>query len=456
MIRKIPNRQRILTEAGSTAAELDSDASGEKVFRVILSGQILRGRSRKKGVSMLGLKTRLIPVFLLGILVLSGCGRQKVQELVIDTSAGPLFEDTGITEISTALGGVPEESETEEDPEISDAYAIVLDPEVQTETDAAIIPETEAETMPETEMPVGPVAQAVNSYLKDREAKGEKWAIAYEDLATGEQYDYQSGEKMQSASVIKLFIMGAVYQYMCYPENEDEVINFGEDYDGQLRETIENMIRVSDNDAANLLIERLGRGDFQAGAGMLKKFCAANGYTETSLGRRFLEENPDSDNYISANDVRKILSDLYHGRLVNEDASAKMLEILKGQTLTGKIPSGLPEGFSSANKTGEIPEGYGLGCIENDSAICFAPEGSGEGFILVILSNELGGRNEEAQSVIRSIASDTASWYLNEKNQNPAPEGQALEATQKAAAEAAPPEAAPEGAPAAEAPAPEA
>jgi beta-lactamase class A len=91
-----------------------------------------------------------------------------------------------------------------------------------------------------------------------------------------------------------------------------------------------------------------------------------------------------------------------------------MLEIVKGQTLRNKIPAGLPSGFTSGNKTGEMPEGYGLGCIENDSAIVFAPEGMGEGYILTVMSNRLGGRNSEAISLIVQISSKVAKWYIEQ------------------------------------------
>lgn len=248
-----------------------------------------------------------------------------------------------------------------------------------------------------------------------REALGEKWAIAWEDLNDSSRtaYGYHDSEQMQSASVIKLFIMGAVYQYMCYPKDDSEMIDFGESYDGELRDTINAMITVSDNSAANLLVEKLGRGDFNAGKEVVNKFCQENGYTGTSLGRRFMASSlAEGDNYTAAADVRKFYSDVWHGDLVDPDASAKMLEIIKGQTLRNKIPAGLPQGFTSGNKTGEMPDGYGLGCIENDSAIVFAPEDKG-GYILVILSNDLGGKNSEAISAITQLSSRAADWYLS-------------------------------------------
>ena len=71
-----------------------------------------------------------------------------------------------------------------------------------------------------------------------REAMGEHWAVGSEDLATGEVCGYQDADVMQSASVVKLFIMGAVYRYMCYPPEGEEPIPFGEEYEGHLSEII--------------------------------------------------------------------------------------------------------------------------------------------------------------------------------------------------------------------------
>lgn len=321
---------------------------------------------------------------------------------------------------------------------IDEVGDIMVGPESETELEAIVVDDTEAgserisETVPETEPAAplpgmstepetekmqskGPMEAVISEQIAGREAMGEHWSVAYEDLETGEQYGYQEEDVMQSASVVKLFIMGAVYRYMCYPPEGEEVIPFHEEYEGQLRDTIVSMITVSDNGCANLLIERLGEGDFSAGAQRIRAFCEENGYPGTSIGRRFLEENPSGDNFTTAADTRKFLSDLYHGKLVSEEASAKMLEIVKGQTRKNKIPAGLPAGFTSGNKTGEMPEGYGLGCIENDSAIVFPPEGMGEGYILTVMSNDLAGRNDQAIGVIGQISSMVAQWYQEQK-----------------------------------------
>ena len=261
-----------------------------------------------------------------------------------------------------------------------------------------------------------------------REENGEIWAIAFEDLTLEEEdpdmeavEEYHASDALQSASVIKVFIMGAVYDRICYPSDPSREIHFEEAYEGQLRSLLEDMIRVSDNTAANTLIEILGEGDFKKGAQVVDEFCREHGYDQTHVGRRFLESEPTDDNYISAGDCRKILRDIYKKTLVSEEASEKMLDILKGQTRKNKIPSGLPDGFESANKTGEMPEGYGLGCIENDMAIVFSPAGD---YILTVVSGELGGRNDQAIEVIGQISSRIADWYVkaHEAPQDPSGE----------------------------------
>ena len=247
----------------------------------------------------------------------------------------------------------------------------------------------------------GPIADIYEKYISSRETMGEKWSVSIENLKSHDIYSYNEKEKMQSASVIKVFIMGTVYDRMCYPSSPDRLIATGETYEGELRYLLEQMITVSSNEAANELITRLGEGDFYRGEEVVNQFCQENGYTSTSVGRMFMEQNPTGDNYTSARDCRKILEDIYEGNCVNQEASEKMMSILKQQTNLSKIPAGLPTGITTANKTGEMPEGYGLGCIENDMAIVFSEQGD---YILVVLSNDLGGRNEEAKQIITQIS----------------------------------------------------
>ena len=99
----------------------------------------------------------------------------------------------------------------------------------------SLLSETEEDQLPgegsRADDRTGPFSSTMDAIQK-WETSGEKWALAYEDLNGKDTYGYRENEKMQSASVIKLFIMGAVYRYICYPEKTDPVINFGESYSG--------------------------------------------------------------------------------------------------------------------------------------------------------------------------------------------------------------------------------
>ena len=248
--------------------------------------------------------------------------------------------------------------------------------------------------------------ELADQYLRDRESRGQVWAVSIENLTDGGTDGYHENVRMQTASVIKVFIMGAVYEHICYPSDDIAAVDYQESYDGELRGLLEQMITVSDNTAANSLVSILGEGDFEAGKAVVNEYCLRHGFTQTHLGRKFLDSNPTDDNYTCAADCRRFLSEVYHGEMVCEEASGKMLGLLKGQTVKHKIPSGLPSGYASANKTGEMPEGYGLGCIENDIAVIFAPDLD---YVLVVLSNELGGDNDGAMSNISGISSFVAS-----------------------------------------------
>lgn len=126
------------------------------------------------------------------------------------------------------------------------------------------------------------------------------------------------------------------------------------------------------------------------------------------MGRPFLAQNPEDDNYTSAADCSRLLEEIYNGDLVSVDASYQMLTLLKGQTRTGKIPAGLPYDVETANKTGEMTAEYGLGTIENDVAMVFNGK---KPYVLCVLSNDIAD-NEEARQTIVEISSEVYA-YLN-------------------------------------------
>lgn len=243
-------------------------------------------------------------------------------------------------------------------------------------------------------------------FIYPAEAQKEQWAVSVLDLKNGAEGDLNGDVKMASASVMKVFLMATIYDRVCYPASEDRHISFEESYNGELKQLITDMITVSDNTAANTLLERLGNGDATAGMEVVNEFCQENGYTQTSFGRKFLEAPATGDNWTSANDCRNLLASIYQGTCVNAEASRKMLEYLKNQTRTGKIPAGISDPDAiTANKTGELAGDYGQ-YVENDIAVV---EHGDHAYILCVLSEDL----QDNGTAISRIQELSAQVYAN-------------------------------------------
>lgn len=219
--------------------------------------------------------------------------------------------------------------------------------------------------------------------LAVRAGTGEVWSAAVTDLDTEDSCTVNN-QSMQAASLIKLFIMGAVYD-----RYGSLTAAYGED---QIQSLLSDMITVSDNTAANTLTNYLGDGDDATGRGAVNEYCASNGYDSTTMGRMLLAPADNGDNMTSVSDCAEFLRKVYKGELPHAE---EMLEHLKNQQRTHKIPAGLPEGVESANKTGE------LDTVENDAAIVFADTP----YILCIMSENLSDVGA-AQSNIAEISSD--------------------------------------------------
>ena len=225
------------------------------------------------------------------------------------------------------------------------------------------------------------------------------WSVYICDLSGGSEATINDSP-MQAASLIKLFIMGAVY------ENYDSLSQqYGS---ATLDSYLTPMITVSDNDAANSLVSCLGSGDSTAGMQKVNSFCQSHGYTNTSMGRLLLASNEFGDNYTSAYDCGKFLKEIYQicsGTTQTPSLlhAEEMYSLLKQQQRTIKIPAALPEGVSVANKTGELSN------VENDAGILYNAQG-GNDLVIVCLSQNLSSPGE-AQNTIAQLSRSIYLYY---------------------------------------------
>ena len=220
------------------------------------------------------------------------------------------------------------------------------------------------------------------------------WSVFVSDLIN-ETEGSINDQTMQAASLIKLYIMGAIY------ENYDQIIGqYGKD---SVDSNLHSMITVSDNDAANTLTTYLGGGNSSAGMQAVNSFCQERGYTQTHMGRMLLASNDQDDNYTSVNDCGHFLIEVYKEEESSYAHASDMYALLKAQTRQNKIPAMLPDGVKTANKTGELDN------VENDAGIIYD---AANDLVIVFMSQNLSSAGN-AQNTIASLSRTIYDYYNN-------------------------------------------
>lgn len=237
------------------------------------------------------------------------------------------------------------------------------------------------------------------------------WSVYVQDLETGEEI-ILNDTPMYSASLIKAFVMAKTFEDMeLVLENEAKQMKTDAEnaaVQTKVDDLLTNMITVSDNESCN----ELGRlqsekHDFLDGAQKVNEYLEKEGYSETSYQSTL---HPSASpklslgerNMTSVKDCGLLLERIYRGECVSEEASEQMLELLKRQENTTKIPAGIKDEVETANKTGETDED------QHDIAIVYGVKTT---YVLCVMSEgwKSGG---DAVENIRNISSMVYN-YLN-------------------------------------------
>lgn len=244
-----------------------------------------------------------------------------------------------------------------------------LEPTVATES----VPATQAPVPTEPTVPEPTADGALEAALEQLlSGVDDEWAVYVEPLSgesiTVVSANIQPDAPLISASIIKMFIMAAVY----------DQVNQGLLDADSVYPDVYAMITSSSNEAANRLVHLLGGGDETAGMEAVNAYAAAIGCRETALNRLMLVEN-GLQNYVSCRDCALLLRQIYNGQCVSPEYSAVMLQILLEQTSTDFLPAGVPDGVPIAHKTGNL-----LGLCHGDVGIVMAESNP---YIVCIICN---------------------------------------------------------------------
>jgi beta-lactamase class A len=216
---------------------------------------------------------------------------------------------------------------------------------------------------------------------------GVREGIAVKDLGGtfgGEGVGVGEDLVFESASLIKVLILAELLRQVDKGQiSLDDPLG-----DSTVGRLAKSMIVVSDNAAANLLMDRVGFEEINTLARDL-------GLKDTHLSRHMLDyevRGSGKDNLTSASDMVTLFSAIWKGEFLSSDSRKLALSILRRQRLNEKIPAALPLGTFIAHKTGELPS------IEHDAGVVILPDGA---FAIAVLTE---GDNASGIATIRRAA----------------------------------------------------
>jgi beta-lactamase class A len=129
------------------------------------------------------------------------------------------------------------------------------------------------------------------------------------------------------------------------------------------RDLAQFMVAVSDNTAANILIDRVGKDNVNATLRGL-------GLTKTMLRRKmmdFVAARRGEENVSTPHEMARLLEAIFKGKILNSELNAEFLKQLS--TLKESyIPHDLPPGVQIANKPGNLQN------VRTDSGIVFVKD----------------------------------------------------------------------------------
>ncbi|MGO3360970.1 MAG: serine hydrolase [Corynebacterium sp.] len=210
----------------------------------------------------------------------------------------------------------------------------------------------------------------LSALVDEAAADGINLGVSVRDLnpvAAQGSVDAGSGEQQRAASVIKLPILATLlHQAEQGRASLDKTVTLNGDEpnivggSGELKdrnfpqqvtvgELAQLMIQVSDNSAANILIDEVG------GFAPVNDYMASLGYGDFHLGSKMMDPGGTSEgpNTLSAAGVTNFLAQIKRGEILSPASSAHFIDLMRGQQVDTKFGAVIPQDVL-ANKTGEV------------------------------------------------------------------------------------------------------
>ncbi len=233
--------------------------------------------------------------------------------------------------------------------------------------------------------------------------------VAILDLTGGQNFMLRADDVFPQASSIKIAVLAELYRQAQDPGNgtarlsdlytvQSSDLVPDSDIMGGLtpgvtritnRDLATMMVAVSDNSAANVLIDRVGMKN-------VNDLMASLGLTHTLLRRKMMDIKAASEgreNISTPREMMNLLQEIYHGKVLNKELTDDFLKMLSTHK-ESFLPRLLPDTVRIANKPGEL-EG-----VRNDSGIVFV---ANRPYVICVMTTFL--RNERSgEAAIANIS----------------------------------------------------
>jgi beta-lactamase class A len=205
-------------------------------------------------------------------------------------------------------------------------------------------------------------------------------------------------DSLEVDATFRSIVDGSEFEMQVSSDSESELYGrLGEQV--SLRELNELMITVSSNFATNLLIERV---DARRVTATMRTLGADS--IEVLRGVEDLKAfEAGLSNSTTARDLGIIMTALGRREVGSPTAAAEMLEVLKRQRFTEKIPAQLPEGAVVAHKTGNITR------ISHAAAVVYPPRG--DAYVLVVMIRGIDSSDESA-ALAATLSRDIYDYHM--------------------------------------------
>lgn len=230
----------------------------------------------------------------------------------------------------------------------------------------------------------------------------------YADDLRGHVVERGADEPFESASTIKIFVLGCLYDRAEQGKASlDEVLTYEDrhfvDGSGMIRslgpgaklragDVATLMIICSDNIATNMLIDYLGLDTINA-------FIRSIGCGATTLHRRLASDNwGEPLGTITPRDMGRFFTLLAKGELVSPAASAAMRAILRQQHYNAMLTGNLPPYYTDAEESGADPDliytaskSGSMDACRNDGGLVHTPYGD---YVVVLMCKDFANKLE--------------------------------------------------------------